>query len=263
MRARAWVCAAGLAALLSPGPARAREATYLDIPAQPLSSALLQVSRASGVQFAFAEPALAQRRSAAVKGRHTLPELLRIMLRNTGADFHMLTPTAVLIRAAPPPRRPRPAARDDGSPAPQGIVVSAFKHNEPMNDAPISIAAYSQAMLDERGIKDMRAIARITPGVLFRDGWASSSNLSIRGIYSNTGSATTGVYIDDTPIQVRQLGAGVSATNIYPMLFDLERVEVLRGPQGRCSDQDRKEARSASSPARPISTRPRSMPKAR
>lgn len=234
MRPGPWVCAAALAALLSPGPARAREATYsLDIPAQPLSSALLQVSRASGVQFAFAEPALAHRRSTAVKGPHTLPELLHIILRNTGAECHVLTPTAVLIRPAPPPRRSRPHSAPEGdSPAPQGIVVSAFKHNEPMNDAPISIAAYSQSALDERGIKDMRAIARITPGVLFRDGWASSSNLSIRGIYSNTGSATTGVYIDDTPIQVRQLGAGVSATNIYPMLFDLERVEVLRGPQG-------------------------------
>jgi iron complex outermembrane recepter protein len=230
-----WACVAALAAAL-PAPVLAREPAYaVTLPAGPLSAVLLEVSRASGAQFAFAEPALANRRSAALSGAYTLPRLLRAVLRGTNADFRFLTPTTVLICAhaaphppAPPP--PRPVAGDPLPPA--GIVVSAFKHDEPIGEAPISIAAWSQARLDERGITDMRAIARITPGVLFRDGWAASSNLSIRGIYSNTGSATTGVYIDDTPIQVRSLGAGVSATNMYPMLFDLERVEVLRGPQG-------------------------------
>ena len=57
-----------------------------------------------------------------------------------------------------------------------------------------------------------------------------SSDLSIRGIDSSAGASTTGIYIDDTPIQGRHLNFGT--LNAYPALFDLERVEVLKGPQG-------------------------------
>jgi outer membrane receptor protein involved in Fe transport len=57
-------------------------------------------------------------------------------------------------------------------------------------------------------------------------------NISIRGIASSSGAATTGIYVDDIPLQKRNaIGISGSGTPI-PHLFDLERVEVLRGPQG-------------------------------
>jgi iron complex outermembrane recepter protein len=58
----------------------------------------------------------------------------------------------------------------------------------------------------------------------------NSADISIRGIASDVGSATTAIYIDDTPIQIRSVG--YFGGNTYPQVFDLERVEVLRGPQG-------------------------------
>lgn len=208
----------------------------VNIPAKPLRQALLDVSHLTGLQFVFATPDLPDRRSAAVAGTCSVEHLLKALLRNSSTDFQFLTPTTVLIHArrhpAPLPRTVPAAMPKDEAILTQDIVVSAFRRDEAMNDAPISIASYSQAALDERGLGDMRAIARITPGVLYRDAWASSTNLSIRGIFSDTGAATVGVYIDDTPVQVRSLGAGTSTTNAYPGLFDLDRVEVLRGPQG-------------------------------
>jgi outer membrane receptor protein involved in Fe transport len=72
-------------------------------------------------------------------------------------------------------------------------------------------------------------VARNTPGLVFNKAFGNATSISIRGI-AGSGVATTGVYVDDTPIQVRSLG--VSSYNTYPMIFDLDRVEVLRGPQG-------------------------------
>jgi len=116
------------------------------------------------------------------------------------------------------------------------ITVTAQRREERLSDVPMSIAAISQADLDQRGLKDIDDLTRVTPGITFiRNGTAGSfndeqSNVSIRGVYSTAGAATTGLYIDDTPIQTRHLSYG--SADPYPELFDLDRVEVLRGPQG-------------------------------
>ena len=57
-----------------------------------------------------------------------------------------------------------------------------------------------------------------------------TNSISIRGISSSRGAGTTGIYIDDTPIQIRALG--FSPDDTLPKTFDLDRVEVLRAPPG-------------------------------
>jgi outer membrane receptor protein involved in Fe transport len=84
--------------------------------------------------------------------------------------------------------------------------------------------------MDTQGVRAVADVARLTPGLTFTQTSSLRSNIAIRGISSTSGTATTGVYVDDTPIQTRVIG--VSSTNVYPQIFDLERVEVLRGPQG-------------------------------
>lgn len=126
---------------------------------------------------------------------------------------------------------------DDGSdtgaaPALPQIVVTATKRPESIDKVPVSVAAYDRASIEKLDLRSLADVAGITPGLLFRPSFEDTSVIAIRGIYSVTGTATTGVYIDDTPLQVRYLGAGQQSTNPYPVLFDLERVEVLRGPQG-------------------------------
>lgn len=112
------------------------------------------------------------------------------------------------------------------------VVVTATRSAQPLSKVPVSISAYTKEALDARGVKSFGDVAKLTPGLDFsRNGFGTQSDVSIRGISSPlAGSATTGIYIDDTPIQVRQLG--YSATNTYPQVFDLDRIEVLRGPQG-------------------------------
>jgi len=121
---------------------------------------------------------------------------------------------------------------DDGSL--EEVIVTAQRRTERLQEVPISVSVYSQATMDMQGTREVDDIARLTPGVYFVRGTinnnSESSDISIRGIDSTAGAATTGIYIDDTPIQSRHLSFGTF--NAYPQLFDIDRVEVLRGPQG-------------------------------
>ncbi len=124
-----------------------------------------------------------------------------------------------------------PATATSADAAPGEIVVTATRRAESLSKVSQSVTALSQASLDARGIKDISGVVRQTPGIQFDpNGFGNQTNIAIRGISSTVGAATTGVYIDDTPIQSRVVG--YSTTNAFPAVFDLARVEVLRGPQG-------------------------------
>jgi iron complex outermembrane receptor protein len=109
------------------------------------------------------------------------------------------------------------------------IIVTATRREESVLKAAVSITAYSQASLDLKGVRNIEDIARMTPGVSLNQGTFGIKYLVVRGLTSSVGATMNGVYIDDTPVQVRSISL---ANNFYPALFDLERVEVLRGPQG-------------------------------
>ena len=140
-------------------------------------------------------------------------------------------PAAVLMCVAWMPAHAQDQAQGDTS-APAGglqeITVTATRREESLSKVPISVTALSQENLDLRGIKDFSEVARFTPGVAFDN--SGTNNISIRGISGTGGAGTTGIYIDDTPIQMRALA--FSPDEALPKSFDIDRVEVLRGPQG-------------------------------
>src|SRR5437016_5507663 len=110
----------------------------------------------------------------------------------------------------------------------QEVVVTATRREESLSKVPLSVTALTQQSLDERGVKDFSEVARYTPGVNFDN--SGTNNISIRGISGSGGAGTTGIYLDDTPIQMRALA--FNPDEALPKSFDIERVEVLRGPQG-------------------------------
>jgi iron complex outermembrane receptor protein len=107
------------------------------------------------------------------------------------------------------------------------VVVTAQRRSEALSKVPESISAFTNERMEQLDIKDFSQLVRFTPGVTLN---TDTGDVSIRGVNSTAGDATTGIYIDDTPIQLRSLGFG--SDNTLPAVFDLERVEVLRGPQG-------------------------------
>jgi iron complex outermembrane receptor protein len=107
------------------------------------------------------------------------------------------------------------------------VVVTATRRAEKLDKIPVSVSAFTDIKMDVLGVKSFAQLAKFTPGVTYDP---DSNDVYIRGIDSTAGSGTTGIYIDDTPIQIRNLG--FNSNNTLPSVFDLQRVEVLRGPQG-------------------------------
>jgi iron complex outermembrane receptor protein len=116
------------------------------------------------------------------------------------------------------------------------IIVTAQRREESLDKVALSVTAFSQKTMDEYHITTFDDLASVVPGLsLSTVGTSqqqSNSDVAIRGIFSGGNSPTTGIYIDETPIAVRQnLAAGFSGSP-HPDVFDLDRIEVLRGPQG-------------------------------
>ena len=109
------------------------------------------------------------------------------------------------------------------------IVVTANKRTEEAKDVPIAISVVGGTELEEHHVVDYDDVTRSMPGISFGAGGGfGQTNIEIRGISSTTGSATVGIYLDDVPITTRNTYDGAE----QPKLLDIERVEVLRGPQG-------------------------------
>src|SRR5688572_31220202 len=138
---------------------------------------------------------------------------------------------SVLALAVGAALAPQAGAQSQAGPQLEEITVTATRRSQALSDVPISVSAIGDEELQQRGARQFDDIIRLTPGLnLTRQSFTGASQIAIRGISSNAGSGTTGIYIDDTPIQVRNMGFG--AGNSFPGLFDIERIEVLRGPQG-------------------------------
>jgi iron complex outermembrane recepter protein len=114
----------------------------------------------------------------------------------------------------------------------QEVVVTAEKRSSTVQDTPISITAITGQDIEARGVSDFTTLAQSIPGISMKASGAGQTEFEMRGMTSSGGnSATVGFYLDDTP-----LSAPAAAQNgkvvIDPNLYDLNRVEVLRGPQG-------------------------------
>src|ERR1022692_4206014 len=110
------------------------------------------------------------------------------------------------------------------------IVVTAQKRVEDLQRVPISVSVFDTESFDRLSIQDLSEVANRTPGVDYQV-TGPKNLLSIRGIYSGGGAATTAIYLDDVPVQLRVGIVGLIGATL-PAVFDLDRVEVLRGPQG-------------------------------
>jgi outer membrane receptor protein involved in Fe transport len=145
--------------------------------------------------------------------------------------------SAAFAQAAP---AAKPAATTTNSQAIEEVVVTATRQTSTVNKVALSVSAVTQKNLDQQGIRSVQDLSQQVPGFTYRvSGGDNNPNLTLRGIGANalagtSGSApTTGVYIDDQPLMKRNANGLVTGSGSpLPLLYDLDRIEVLRGPQG-------------------------------
>jgi iron complex outermembrane receptor protein len=149
----------------------------------------------------------------------------------------MAVSLAVLCTPALADDGPAPAAAAATTTTPSGkeleeVVVTAEKRESTVQETPISLSALSSAQLQNQNISSIEDLAGAVPGVSMRTAGPGQTEYEMRGLTSAGGStATVGFYIDETPLSASAVALN-GRTVIDPDLFDLNHVEVLRGPQG-------------------------------
>lgn len=140
----------------------------------------------------------------------------------------IVVPVAAVARApgdAETPKAPD-AITDDNA-----IIVTARRRRETLQDIPLDIQAFDQKRLEALNVTGFDSYARFAPSISFVSTGPGQSKLVIRGVTESTGQGGGGgqssaaLYLDEQPITV-------DAANPDPRLLDIERIEVLSGPQG-------------------------------
>ena len=110
----------------------------------------------------------------------------------------------------------------------QEVLVTAQKREERLIDVPISIGVVGSNELKARQITSLEDLPQVVPDLAFNN-VGNNHYFEIRGVSNLIGnSPLVGIYIDEADVTL----GGAAATQINPSVYDLERVEVLRGPQG-------------------------------
>src|ERR1700689_3881349 len=112
------------------------------------------------------------------------------------------------------------------------VIVTATKRESTVQETSASITAVSSEDIAERGLVDFNTLAQSVPGISMRTSGPGQTEFEMRGLNSAGGNTSqVGFYFDETPLS-SPASSQLGKEEIDPTLYDLNRVEVLRGPQG-------------------------------
>jgi len=217
--------------------ARRDEAAFrFDLPAQPLGQALNQLALRSDREILFSPSLTRGKRSNGLSGVFTAEAALQRLLAGSGLTVQLEGRSFLVVPSPPPARSAAQDAAPAAPPAPppleiDSIVVTALKRSSLAQQTPISMTVVAGEPLSRLGVFDLEKAAPLLPGLKLAP-TAFGRRLVLRGVYG-AGEATTGLYYDETPM-TGPVGTtadpGVMAPELA--LVDVDRIELLRGPQG-------------------------------
>jgi iron complex outermembrane receptor protein len=214
---------AGAIALSAPAFAQEQTRAF-DIPEQPLSSALMAYSHVTDTPVVARMELLDGKQAPAVRGALTDEAALARLLE--GSNLRATRSASGGLRLERIAQGPPGGSADEGSV--DALIVTAQKREEAIQDVPIAISAFSQKELEAQKIEGGFDLLKAIPNVTFSKSNFTSYNFSIRGIGTKAISATT-----DPGVAVAFNNTTLIQNRLFEQeYFDVERVEVLRGPQG-------------------------------
>jgi iron complex outermembrane recepter protein len=152
---------------------------------------------------------------------------------NLTISLALLALGAARLTAAAEPADIQPTDNAVGETQVNEVIVTARKRGEEkLQDIPTAISAIGSAQLEKMGVKDFTDFAYEVPGLTFNDQGAGEKRYIVRGVYS-PGQEQVAVYYDEVPAPGIQSSTGDSGSQTPDLkLVDMERIEVLKGPQG-------------------------------
>lgn len=227
----AAACTLALSALAAPSAL-----ADLNVPAGELVDALRKLATQADVELVYQPEQLKNLRTNGVKGNYSVQEAVNILLQGTSLRVYTTEKGAMVISSALTATASKGslmlAANADASAGAgnsqsttnaegaftlEEIIVSAQKRTERLQDVPMSISVVSGDVIERRSMVTANDLLKYVPGVEYQEYGAGDAALRIRGI-----DGGVGVYVGEMPV-----GAGADLK-----LVDMERVEILRGPQG-------------------------------
>lgn len=126
------------------------------------------------------------------------------------------------------------AAAADSSPTNvEEVVVTAEKRSVNIQQVPASVSAISGSKLETLGLKNLQDYSQYVPGLVVNQGGSpGQTTVTLRGVAAVGPGSVVGYYIDDTPLGSSGNYARATAFSLDLLPYDVERLEVLRGPQG-------------------------------
>lgn len=145
-----------------------------------------------------------------------MTKLLTTLMMST-----VLAPGVALAQA----REPEPQSQ---SPVTQlgEIIVTAQRYEQRLQDVPLSVSVVGREEIAARGASELKDLQYSVPGLSTYEFGPGRQTVQLRGVSNSIGSSTIGIYLDETPLALDQQG---DAFNVR--LLDMDRIEVLRGPQ--------------------------------
>ena len=167
----------------------------------------------------------------------TVASLIRRILISTSLTSALAVPLALGQQATQTNQAttgPQTAQDSEEGGQLQEVTVTATRFAQPLNKVPASLTATTQVQLTHLSVTSSEDLQRLTPELSVAASTTNSiANYTIRGVQTTSGAPTTGVYLDDVPLQKRnQSSADQSNGTPLPPIFGIDHVEVLRGPQG-------------------------------
>lgn len=209
----------------------AEVALQTDIPAQPLSSALEAFADQTGLHLVYLSRIVRNQKSRAVSAGLRPQDALARLLQGTGLRFEALTAHSVRILEISPPESSRSSAGESLA----EVIVTANRRQENLQDVPITVQVLTNATLSRLSVTTFEDFASYLPGITAHGVGPGQSNIYVRGLgtgdYANQAAGSNGSF-PNVATYLDEQSAQLPGRNLDVYAADLERIEVLEGPQG-------------------------------